>query len=77
VKHYSFRDGVFTFWIALYPGYGIVFRVRDDSVPAVRAIQKGIVGWDKVVPAYEEQVQKWVQTHKDYPIFDVTEKETE
>ena len=76
LKKYQFQDGVFTFWTAHYGSWKnnarVVFRVREDSIPKVRAEEKGILCWDRILPAKPYEIELWLLSHKDYPLVDFT-----
>ncbi len=53
-RTFRFPDGAFRFFTALFgSAYGdasVVIRVREDREPAERAREKGLHGFDRVVP---------------------------
>ena len=63
-------DGEFSFWVAEYgSSYGdarVVFRVRSDRTPKDRAFEKNIRGWDRLVPANQNQVAAWFESHQKF-----------
>jgi hypothetical protein len=74
---YSFRDGNFKFYTAHYGSWAgdkrIVFRVRLDTTPVIRAEQKGIKFYDRLYPASITEVDAWIMSHADYPVLKITE----
>jgi hypothetical protein len=56
-----FRDGEFGFYTAHYGSWAndarVVFRVRTDRNPRERAREKGIQGFDRIVPASEKEIE--------------------
>ena len=66
----KFLDGTFTFWTAHYGSWAndkrIIFRVRSDSSPRIRAYQKEIKFYDRILPAQEEEISAWLGSHPDY-----------
>jgi len=75
---YSFTDGNFRFFTAYYGSWArdkrIVFRVRTDSTPFVRAEQKGIRFYDRIYPSNLTEVELWVKSHCDYTILKTIEQ---
>ena len=71
-KKYVFDDGEFTFCTAHYGSWArdirIVFRVRIDTTPEKRAIEKGIKYYDRLLPSLPYEIAEWVFTHSDFPI---------
>ena len=65
-----FQDGEFSFYTALYGSWAndqkIVFRVRADRDPKERAKEKEIKGWDRIVPATNDEIQAWLASHPTY-----------
>ncbi|MFA5188149.1 MAG: hypothetical protein WC460_02180 [Patescibacteria group bacterium] len=71
LQFYTFADGIFSFWEAkINDKQSIIFRVRNDSTPAKRALEKGISNGISLYPAKKEPVQKWLNSHPDYPIIE-------
>jgi hypothetical protein len=70
---YSFKDGRFTFWTAYYGSWAndarVVFRVREDTDPRLRARQKEISNWDRLIPARPNEIKMWIEGHPDYPVL--------
>jgi len=66
---FRFPDGHFSFWTVLfgsaYNDASVVIRVRDDNQPRERAREKGLRGFDRVVPALDTEVQAWFASHAD------------
>lgn len=77
MKRYKFHDGIFTFWVAEYGSQfndaQLVFRVREDAEPKARADQKGIKYYNRIVPAFEWQIQHWMLDHPDFPLQETFE----
>ena len=47
----------------------IIFRVREGIDPKLRAEQKGIKYWDRILPCtYEPFIQLWLDNHPDYKL---------
>lgn len=77
-KEYTFVDGIFQFYTAHYGSWNndrrIVFRVRLDTTPKVRAAQKCIDYYDFLSPSTEAEIALWFQ---DNPMYvPVDEKST-
>ncbi len=68
---WEFDDGKFTFWTAHYGSWAndkrIVFRVRSDRTPKVRAAEKGVKDYDRLLPSIDSEVRGWFDSH---PGFD-------
>ena len=62
-----FGDGEFNFWTAHYGSWAhdmrIVFRVRTDTTPKGRAVQKDIKNYDRILPALPYEIERWYETH--------------
>ena len=68
---YKFKDGNFSFWKALVDDRkGVVFRVREDTTPGKRSIEKGIPRGVPIVPSDEKDINSWLETHPDYDIIE-------
>lgn len=69
-NQWKFNDGIFTFWTALYGSWAndkqIVFRVRSDNTPRIRASEKSIKYYDRLLPSTDQQIQAWFDSHPDY-----------
>ncbi len=69
-RTFRFPDGAFRFFTALFgSAYGdasVVIRVREDREPAERAREKGLHGFDRVVPALDAEVEAWFDSHADW-----------
>ena len=67
---YSFGDGDFILVAATYGSQHndarIIFRVRTDRNPHERATEKGVIGYDRLIPADAEQIEAWLDSHPDY-----------
>ena len=65
---FKFKDGIFSFWTAQFGSSHndarIVFRVREDSQPKIRAKEKGIEGFDRIYPALPYEILKWMISHE-------------
>ena len=63
----SFSDGLFSFWTAHYGSWAgdkrVIFRVRVDRFPKDRAREKGIVDWDRLLPATDIETGYWKDDH--------------
>jgi hypothetical protein len=63
----TFQDGTFGFYAAHYGSWAqdkkIIFRVREDSNPRKRAEEKGIKNYDRIFPATEYEVKRWLDGH--------------
>ena len=71
IKYYRFADGIFSFWeMKLNERQSTIFRVRIDSDPAERAIQKGLPAYKSIYPANLEDIDKWIKSHPDYPVLE-------
>lgn len=70
---HRFHDGAYSFWTAYYGSrYNdarVVFRVRDGRIPRERAVEKGIRGWDQILPAFLFEIDEWLKGHEDYPLL--------
>jgi len=73
---YRFADGTFRFFVAMFgSSYGdaaIVFRVRVDRDATERAREKGIRGYDRILPIIVEGdlVTRWLDSHPGQPLID-------
>jgi len=69
---YLFKDGFYSFHAAHYGSWAgdkrVVFRVRRGRVPKVRAAEKGIDCYDRILKASPRQIQAWLDSHPGYPI---------
>ncbi len=68
---WTFGDGgTFTFWTAHYGSWAgdkrIVFRVRIDTTPKVRAHQKEIKYYDRLIRSTYDETAAWINSHCDY-----------
>jgi len=74
---YTFTDGEFQFWTARYGSAfndaKIVFRVRADRIPSERAKEKNIVGYDRLYPASENEIDAWLQSHPSFKVINQRE----
>jgi hypothetical protein len=68
----KFQDGNFSFFTALYGSHyneiKIVFRVRSDNQPKQRANEKGITGYDRLIPSTFQEIQAWLTSHPTYQL---------
>lgn len=67
-EYHEFADGRFTFWEVIDNGRAIVFRAREDTTPARRAIEKGIPKGNPIIPAEAEHIQQWLDGHPNQQI---------
>ena len=71
---YNMNDGEFSFHCARYGSWNgdaqIIFRVREDTNPEVRAQEKGIEFYDRIVPATPEQIILWLVDHAPHYHFE-------
>ena len=74
-NRYQFVDGTFRFYTACFGSWAgdarIVFRVREDTTPKIRAKQKGIKNYDRLLPATKEEIDMWLEEHDDYKVLKV------
>ncbi len=66
-----FKDGHFEFFTAISEKYNTIYRVRIDSVPEKRAIEKDIDFLYIRKSSYRE-IESWKATHPSYPILEET-----
>ena len=76
---FEFEDGTFYFFCAYYGSWAgdkeVVFRVRNDTTPKVRAEQKGIGCYDRLVQCHPSNsydlnmINAWLEVHKDRPVL--------
>src|SRR4051812_8188842 len=79
----TFADGTFVFYVAefglAFRDARVVFRVREDRDPLERAREKGLRGFDRLVPARPEHVEAWLRSHSNYrggPVMATTTMQT-
>jgi len=64
---YEFEDGIFSFHTAhfgsMFNDVRIVFRVREDNAPRQRAKEKDIRGYDRIFPATDYEIERWIENH--------------
>ncbi|MCX6743836.1 MAG: hypothetical protein NT116_06435 [Candidatus Parcubacteria bacterium] len=71
IKYYRFADGIFSFWEAeVNKQQRVVFRVRIDTDVERRAFIKGLPSGRPIHPAKQEDIEKWLKSHPDYPILE-------
>jgi len=67
---YTFKDGQFRFYTALYGSWNhdrrIVFRVRTDTTPKKRACEKSIKYYDRLVPSSMQEISAWLRGHLEF-----------
>ena len=71
----------YNFYMATYGStFGdkkIIFRVREGIDPKVRAKEKGIKWYDRIVPCtYQDYIHMWLDTHKEYELISPRVTET-
>ena len=64
---YTFEDGQFRFCTASFGSWcqdrRIVFRVRVDTTAKVRAAEKGITCFDRLLPSTQAEIEAWEIGH--------------
>ncbi len=60
---YTFADGKFRFFTAEYSKHYIVYRVREDSNPYKRAMEKGISCRMRIRKSTGMEILAWMYSH--------------
>ena len=70
---YTFCDGDFRFFTAHYGSHRndarVVFRVRLDSTPEKRVVEKKITDYDRVLPSDVFEIREWLKGHSGYTVL--------
>ncbi len=67
-KTWLFHDGRYVFWTAVFKGNRrVVFRVKPDQRPSVRARMVGLVGYKSLRLSNRGEHGFWLSTHLNYP----------
>ena len=68
-KKFKMKDGTFYFWIAVFDSsmndLELIFRVREDNTPKNRALENRIVGYSRLRPATDDEINTWFKKFGD------------